>query len=195
MANARITTRMDVRERLFTADEYHRLAEVGILHEDDRVELLDGVIVEMSPIGVSHASCVDRLMALLQRRYGDRAIIRVQGPIRLNMYSEPQPDLSILKPRADFYGGAHPGPSDVLAVIEVADTSLRFDRDVKMPLYARAGIAECWLIDLGTDTVEVFTQPSSTGYLASHVASRGDRLPTHALASIDLTVTDVLGDR
>jgi Uma2 family endonuclease len=185
---------MGVRDRLFTADEYYRLAEVGILHEDDRVELLDGVIVEMTPIGVPHAACVDRLNVLLQRGYGDRAIVRVQGPIRLNPYSEPQPDLSILKPRADFYGTAHPGPADVLVVIEIADTSLRYDRDVKMPLYARAGIAEYWLIDVVNDTVEVFGQPGPGGYLASELASRGDRLPTRALSGVDLMVTDILGE-
>ena len=185
---------MDVRERLFTADEYQRLGEVGILHEDDRLELLDGVIVEMTPIGVPHAACVDRLNVFLQRACGDRAIVRVQGPIRLNAYSEPQPDLSLLKPRTDFYGSAAPGPSDVLVVIEVADTSLRHDRDVKAPLYARAGIAEYWLIDLSSSTVEIFSRPNAGKYLASEVASRGDRLPTRALPAIDLMVADVLGE-
>jgi hypothetical protein len=185
---------MEARERLFTADEYQRLGEAGILPPDARVELLDGVIVEMTPIGSSHAACVDRLNVRLQRSCGERAIVRVQGPIRLNAYSEPQPDLSLLKPRADFYGSAHPGPNDVLLVIEVADASLRFDRDVKMPLYARAGVAEYWLIDVVNDTVEVFGQPSPGGYLASEVASRGDRLPTRALSGIDLMVTDILGE-
>ena len=109
--------------RLFTADEYYRLADVGIFRRDDRVELLDGDIVEMTPIGSRHAACVDRLLALVQPRVTGRAILRVQNPIRLSPHSEPQPDLSILKARADFYASAHPAPGDVLLVIEVADSS------------------------------------------------------------------------
>lgn len=118
---------------MFTTDEYHRMAAAGILSHDDRVELIDGEIVRMSPIGRSHASCVDRLTALFTRRLRERAIVRVQNPIVLDRYSEPHADLSILKPRADFYAEAHPRSPDVLLVIEVVDTSGSYDRGTKAP--------------------------------------------------------------
>ncbi len=131
-----------VARRMFTTDEFHRMAAAGILSEDDRVELIDGEIVQMSPIGSPHASCVDRLTALFVRRFGRRAIIRVRNPIVLSRHSEPQPDLAVLKLRTDFYAEKHPGPSDVLLVVEVADTSADYDRLTKVALYARAGIPE-----------------------------------------------------
>ena len=182
-----------VQRRLFTAEEYHRLGEAGILHEDDRVELVDGDIVLMTPIGTRHAACVDRLNVLLQRHVGDRAIRRVQGPVRLNPYSEPQPDISLLKPRADFYAAAHPIGDDILLAIEVADTSTRYDREVKGPLYARSAIAEFWLVDLLHETVEVFRQPGVDGYGSSRVSKRGERLSIAAVPDASLSVDDVLG--
>ncbi len=184
----------DLQRRLFTADEYHRMAEAGVLGEDDRVELVDGEIVEMSPIGSPHAACVDRLNVLLQRLGGVQGIVRVQSPIRLNAHSEPQPDLSILRHRADFYAAAHPTPEDVLLVVEVADTSLRYDRDVKIPLYARAGIAEAWLVDLLNGSVDIFTQPSERGYQQSRRVGRDARMTSPALPSATLLVSDILGD-
>lgn len=128
--------------RSFTVEEYHRMAEAGILREDDRVELLEGEIVEMTPIGSRHAACVDRLNQLGVRGVGPRAIVRVQSPVRLGERSEPQPDLTLLRARPDFYAHAHPGPADVLLIIEVAEASADADRTVKMPLYARAAIPE-----------------------------------------------------
>jgi len=185
---------IDLQRRLFTTEEYHRMAEAGVLGPDDRVELVDGEIVEMSPIGSPHAACVDRLNVLLQRLVDARGIVRVQGPIRLDAHSEPQPDLSILKHRADFYASAHPAPGDVMLVVEVADTSLRYDRDVKIPLYARAGIAESWLVDLTSGTVDVFTQPAAHGYQQSLRARRDDRIISSALPSTTLFSRDILGD-
>jgi len=178
--------------RLFTADEYYRLADVGILRRDDRVELLDGDIVEMTPIGIRHAACVDRLLALVQPRVTGRAILRVQNPIRLSPHSEPQPDLSILKARADFYASAHPAPGDVLLVIEVADSSLEFDRAVKVPLYARSGIPEVWLVDLEGSRIEVFSQPTLDGYVRSHVAVPGEQVSCAALPGLELPVDEIL---
>jgi Uma2 family endonuclease len=185
----------ELQRRRFTADEYYRIAEAGILHEDDRVELVDGEIVEMTPIGSPHAACVDRLALFLQRSVDDRGIVRVQGPIRLDAHSEPQPDLSVLKPRADFYASGHPAPSDVLLVVEVADTSLRYDRDVKVPLYARAAIAETWLVDLLNERVEIFSQPTPHGYQQSRRAGRGERLTSSAVPAVSLLVDDIIGHR
>ncbi len=185
---------IELQRRLFTADEYHRMAQAGVLGEDDRVELLDGEIVEMTPIGSPHAACVDRLNVLLQQAVAGRGIVRVQGPIRLDAHSEPQPDLSILKPRSDFYSAAHPTPPDVLLVVEVADSSVTYDRGLKVPLYARAAITETWLVDLPNECVEIFSQPSPHGYQASRRAMRGERLASHVLPNMNLSVDEILGE-
>ncbi|WP_447974948.1 Uma2 family endonuclease [Nitrospira sp. Kam-Ns4a] len=179
--------------RLFTVEEYYRMAQAGILSEDDRVELLDGEIVEMSPIGSRHASCVDRLMRWFDRRVGDRAIVRVQNPIRLGEHSELQPDLALLKPRPDFYAEAHPCPADVLLLIEVAETSADIDREVKLPLYARSGVVEVWLVDLSTEQVEIYRTPAPHGYQECRTLRRGDQLAPQALPDLACSVDAVLG--
>ena len=132
--------------RRFTVDEYYRMAGAGILHEDDRVELIEGEIVEMPPIGSYHAGEVDWLAQLLVRRLAGHAIVRGQNPIHLSVYSEPQPDITLLRPRADFYTTSHPTPEDILLVIEVADTSVAYDREIKAPLYSRAGIIDVLVV-------------------------------------------------
>ncbi len=132
----------------FTVEDYHKMAEVDILGEDDRVELIDGEIIEMAPIGRLHAVCVVRLTDLFGETLRRRAIVWAQNPIGLGERSEPQPDLALLRWRPNFYADADPRPEDVLLIIEVADTSLAYDRDIKVPLYARAGIPEVWLVDL-----------------------------------------------
>ena len=127
-----------VTRKRFTADEYQRMGQVGILLEGDRVELIDGEIVTMTPIGTRHNACVAKGNRALVRAAGDDAIVLPQGSIRLDLYSEPQPDLVLLRPRSDFYASTHAGPDDILLTIEIADSSLRYDRDVKSPLYAAA---------------------------------------------------------
>ncbi|MGQ0568349.1 MAG: Uma2 family endonuclease [Armatimonadota bacterium] len=176
--------------RRFTMDEYYRLAEAGILSEDDRVELVEGQIVEMTPIGSRHADCVNRLNMLLATSLGRRAIVSVQNPVGLGKRTEPQPDLALLRPRS--YATAHPGPGDVLLMIEVCDTSIRHDREVTLPLYARAGIPEVWLVDLQENVVEVHRQPSPQGY--EHVQRRaGDqRLAPQALPDVSVLVGEIL---
>ena len=173
----------------FTTDDYHRMAEAGILDEDDRVELLDGEIIPMAPMGNRHAACIDRLTRWLVQQLGDRAIVRVQNPISLGDYSEPEPDVSLLRPRDDFYatGERHPGPEDVLLVIEVADSTIELDRRVKLPLYARHGITEVWLLDLVRNAVEVCRQPGSEGYRQVDRVV-GDK-PVTSLAFDDLSFT------
>jgi len=158
------TMGMPLAHRRFTVDEYYRMAEVGILGPDDRVELLDGEIVEMSPIGARHAATVTRLQRLFERLAGHGAIVRVQQPVRLDPYSEPEPDIALVRPRADFYAEAHPTPGDVLLIVEVADTSLRSDRHRKLPTYARARIPDVWLVDLSTDRVEQNREPRGDAY-------------------------------
>jgi Uma2 family endonuclease len=185
---------VQVLRRRFTVDEYYLMAKVGILNEDDRVELIEGEIVEMSPIGSRHAANVKRLIDLLSPHLNRRAIIGAQDPVRLGEHSEPQPDISLLRPRADFYAGAHPGPEDVLLLIEVADTSADYDRQVKIPLYARAGIGEVWLVDLTQNQVEVYRQPGPRGYRQILMPTAEDRLAPQALPDLELSPRDILGE-
>src|SRR5262249_41606502 len=145
----------------FTVDEYHRMAEVGILTEDDRVELIDGEIIKMSPIGSYHVACVNRLTAVLIPKVGGAAIVSVQNPIRIDDYSEPEPDIAILRHRDDFYSQSLATANDVLLVIEVADSSLEYDRTVKLSTYSRAGLPEFWIVDLQADEIEAYSEPVS----------------------------------
>ncbi len=183
---------VQIQRRSFTVEEYYKMAQAGILSEDDRVELLDGEIVQMPPMGSAHASAVDRLTRLLAHRVGERAIVRVQSPIHLGERSEPQPDLALLVPRSDFYAAAHPGPEDVLLVIEVAETSADFDRQVKAPLYARAGVREVWLVDLPSRRVEVYRSPSGDTYRDVQTLGPGKRLAPQAFPDAEASVDEIL---
>ncbi|HEV8676741.1 MAG TPA: Uma2 family endonuclease [Methylomirabilota bacterium] len=178
---------------LFTVGEYHRMGEAGIFTEDDRVELIEGEIVEMTPVGSLHAAFVDRLTDLLTSRIGRRAIVRVQSPIGIGPRSEPQPDVTVLRRREDFYAHAHPEPPDVLLVIEVADTSLEFDRAVKAPLYSRLGIPEMWILDVAGPSLEIHRRHSAEGYRDVRTARRGERLTPTAFPDLNLSVDDILG--
>ena len=148
----------------FTVEEFHKLGEAGILHEDSRVELIEGELIQMSPIGTPHASAVDTLAEQLIAKLAGRAIVRVQNPVALGDNSEPEPDIVIAKSQPDRYRKSHPRPAEILLIIEVADTTLEYDRKVKLPLYAEHGIAEAWLVDLTQKQLEIHQQPSPDGY-------------------------------
>jgi Uma2 family endonuclease len=182
---------LETLKRRFTVEEYYRMAQAGILREDDRVELIQGEIVEMTPIGPRHADCVDRLTSYVARVLGDRVRIRVQGPIRLGPHSELQPDLALLRPRS--YAQAHPGPGEVLLLVEVADTSLDYDRTVKLPLYARAGIPAVWLVDLSNELIELHRLPGPEGFREVEQHRRGQLLSLEGFPDFAPTVDDVLG--
>jgi len=169
------------------------MAEVGLLSEDSRVELIEGEIIEMSPIGSTHGGTVNRSSALLNRKLGDIAIVSVQNPIRLDDFSEPQPDIALLKPRKDFYSKSHPKPEDVLVVVEVTDTSVDYDRNVKLPLYARAGIPDVWLMVLARDVIEVHSQPKNGKYQKVQRLRRGKTLISSTLPKFSCRVEDLLG--
>jgi len=139
---------------------FHRMGEAGILGPSDRVELIDGELIDMSPIGVLHAAIVARLASYFSQQLGTAAVVWCQNPLRLDDISEPEPDIAILRPRADFYMTGHPGPADALLVIEVADTSLAYDLGTKVPLYARHGIPEVWVVDAATRQTGVFRGPT-----------------------------------
>lgn len=177
--------------RRFTVEEYHRMVQAGILSEDDRVELLEGEIVEMVPIGSRHAACVNRLNQLLSRA-GERVLVSVENPVRLTEHSEPQPDIALLVPRQDFYASGHPGPQDVLLVVEVSEASSGSDREVKVPLYARAGIREAWIVDLQAGVVEVYRQPSPEGYRQVLHFRRSEGLAPEAFPDLTLSVDEIL---
>jgi Uma2 family endonuclease len=150
--------------RPITVGMYHRMGEAGIVVAGDRVELIEGELVDMAPIGSEHAAVVKYLNRVLTLALRERAIVSVQDPIRFGDHSEPQPDVVVVRPRDDYYREAHPGPEDVLLLIEVADTTARYDREVKVPLYARHAIPEVWLLDLPEKRLEVYYGPEAGEY-------------------------------
>lgn len=177
----------------FTVDEYERMAETGVFGAHDRLELIDGEIVTMAPIGSRHAGCVARLTRLLSVVAGERAIVWVQNPVRLDQRSEPQPDVALLSPREDFYAAAHPSPADILLVVEVSDTTLDYDLGVKAPLYARTGIPTTWVVDLAERCVHVLSDPGAGGYGTARRAVAGSTLALGGLVGATIAAADVLG--
>lgn len=176
----------------FTVAEYERMIVAGILTENHKVELIRGEIVAKMPIGNPHIACVDRLTRLLFRAVGDDAIVSVQNPILLTD-SEPEPDLTLRRPRADFYASGKPGPADLLLVIEVADSSLEVDREVKGPLYAENGVAEYWIVNLIDGCLEVRRKPRPDGtYEDVRTLRPGDTADVAALPGVAVAVADVL---
>jgi len=177
-----------------TVDEYYRMAEVGILAPDARVELIEGEIIDMAPIGTGHGGTVAQLDQLLHDAARGCAQMRAQLPVRLNDISEPEPDFSLVKPRADFYKKKHPGPADTFLIIEVSESSLRYDLQVKAPLYARHGIPEYWVIDLKGRQVRFFRSPESGQYAdVTSTGTPGVVTPT-ALPDVKIDLTHVLDD-
>jgi Uma2 family endonuclease len=190
---------MSVVRHRFTVDEYHKMGEAGIFDEDDRVELIDGEVVEMTPIGWRHAQCVTRLNTLLTRvamrdaqdASGSGYEVSPQNPISLSEHGEPQPDLALLE---GLPAGRLPGPAEISLVIEVADTSLAYDREQKLPLYAEAGIPEAWIVDLSEDRIEVYSEPApgGAGYGKVSRLSRGEDLVSPTVPGLSFGVAEVL---
>ena len=178
----------------FTVEHYHKMIESGILNEYDRVELIRGEIIEMAAIGTKHAGCVRRLCSLLSISLSGRALVDSQNPVKLNNNSEPQPDIALLQPREDFYAFAHPQPQDIFLIIEVADSTAKYDREVKVPLYAEEGVLEVWLVDVNEEWVEVYREPARDGYKNVGKFSRGESLSIQAFADVSISVDDVLGN-
>ena len=171
------------RHRLSVAD-YYRMAEVGILRPDERVELIDGEIIDMAPVGSVHAGTVDQMAKILGDAVGERAIVRARNPISLDDHSEPEPDIALLRRRDDFYKSAHPTPDDILLVVEIADSSLLFDRNVKVPLYARHGIVEVWLVDVKTWRVTRYRNPLRGEYALIDQPDLGTPLVISTIADV-----------
>ena len=179
--------------RKLDVGEYYRMAEAGVLGPDERVELIEGEIVAMVPIGSGHGGTVTGLNNRLVIAAAGRALVTVQSPLRLSDRSEPEPDLMLVKPRADAYRAAHPTAADVLLLIEVSESSLRFDREVKLPLYARHGVPEVWIVNRPGEVVEVHRDPADEAWRTTRRAGRGTVLEPALLPGLRIAVDDVLG--
>lgn len=179
--------------RPITVDEYHRMGELGFFAEGERVELLDGELIAMPPMGEAHASAIERLNYLLISRLGERAGVRPQLPARVSRISEPEPDFAIVERRADFHASGHPRPAGTFAFVECADSSLRYDRGKKLAAYARAGIPEYWIVNLVDACVEVYGEPNDTRYAKTRTARAGDAVAFSAFPEIAFDVAELLG--
>jgi Uma2 family endonuclease len=160
-----------------TVLDFHRMVKAGILGEDDRVELIEGELFDMAPIGSQHASIVDALVEMLTLGAKGRVLVRAQGPLQIPLHNEPLPDVLLLKPRADRYRNAWPQPQDVRLIIEVADSTVARDRDVKIPIYGRHGIPEAWLVDVQRQVITVYQQPCGEGYRRAAEIGSGSLVP------------------
>jgi Uma2 family endonuclease len=178
--------------RVFTVDDYHRMVGAGILSERDRVELINGEVLAMTPIGPPHGAAVDRANRAMVTAVGDRAIVRIQGSVRLNEYNEPQPDIVLLRPQADFYASRLPGPSDILLIVEIAQSSLEYDRTVKAQLYAETGVVEYWLADLGHECLFVHSDPRIGKYRTVRELHRGEAVAPQFLPDCQLPIAALL---
>jgi Uma2 family endonuclease len=176
----------------FTVTDYYRMAETGVLRPGARVELLNGEIIDMSPIGPFHGGVSKYLNQLFTAAAKGRWVTAVQDPVRLDDHSEPQPDLMLLKPLPDFYRKRHPHPEDVYLLVEVSDTTLAADRGEKLPAYGRAGIKEVWIVNLTEQTIEIYREPHFTGYGSKTVLRAGDNAQPLAFPDVSVNVTELL---
>lgn len=183
----------EVLKRLFTVEQFHRMIETGIITEGDRVELIRGEIVEIAAIGTKHAAGVRRIGEVLRSKLGSTVFIDSQNPVEVDEHSEPEPDIAVLRRRGDFYLSAHPTPEDVFLLIEVSDSTIRYDRTVKIPLYAEDNIAEAWIVDVNAELVEVYRQPSATGYRSLQTFTRGQTIELLAFPEVPIAIDELLG--
>lgn len=188
---------VELKRKPFTLEQYHQMIRTGLLVEGDRVELINGEILEMAAIGSKHSSQVNRLNRIFAKRLitqgiDEDVLISVQNPVELGPKSEPEPDVAVLKGSEDCYEMRHPQPSDVLLIIEVSDSTLEFDRDVKGPLYASSGIQEYWLINLQIGVIEVHRQPATNGYGQVEILQRGEAIASQAVPQLSFTVDELL---
>jgi len=179
-------------KRLFTVRDYHQMVNAGILCEDDRVELIHGEVVRMSPIGTRHNAAVRRATHALVKIVDDRAIVSVQGSIQLGEYDEPQPDIVLLRPRDDFYASRHANPPDTLLIVEMADSSLEYDQTVKMSLYAKTGVPEYWIANLQNDCLIVYQDPHENTYRVIRELRRGDAIAPQRLQECRIPIDALL---
>jgi Uma2 family endonuclease len=183
---------LQYKKRLFSVDEYHQMIMTGIIKEDDKVELIDGEIITMPPIGPNHASNVNRLNSIFYFNLGNTIIVSIQNPIQLTDYSEPQPDIAILKYRDDFYKNNHPKAEDVLLIVEIAETSVEYDKALKVPRYAESNIIETWLFDLQNERIEMHRNPFNGIYQEIRIAQKGQKISCINFPKIEFSINDLL---
>ena len=174
-----------------TVEQYYKMAEVGILGTEQRTELIEGEIIEMSAIGTKHAICVSNLSELLTLRTIQIAHVRQQNPVHLSDHSEPQPDIALVKRPSNLYVDCHPTCEDIFLLIEVSDSTLKYDREIKIPLYAKAGIPEVWIANIEAQIFEVYRLPSQDGYQKIQSYSKGEVIQIELLADISIAVDDI----
>ena len=183
----------EVTKKLFTVDEYCQMGEAGIFDPEARLELIEGEIIEMSPPGTRHAACVNRANAVFASRLAGHAMLSIQNAVILSRHTMPQPDIVLARPREDYYSSKHIAPEDIFLVIEVSDSTLRYDRNRKMPLYAKAGVPELWIEDLQTDIILVYRDPGPKTYSTSLTLHRGESVSIAAFPDIVFSVDELLG--
>ena len=184
---------LQLEHKLFTRQDYHRMAEAGVFADDDKVELLNGNIITMSPIGSKHLATVNRFVRIFQKSLSDDYILSIQNPVGINDISEPEPDVAILNYKKDFYENGKPTPKDVPLIIEVSDTTLEKDLNIKLPLCSKVGIHESWIVDLNSFRISVFTEPSANGYLSTRHCYEGDKINVSSVPDLTIPVSDVFG--
>ncbi|NEO26375.1 MAG: Uma2 family endonuclease [Kamptonema sp. SIO4C4] len=184
---------MSLLTKKFTVDQYHKMGEVGIFDPDERVELLEGEIIKMSPIGLQHAVTINRLTNFFPRQLGDNAIVSIQNPIRLNNHSEPQPDITLLQPRDDYYANKFPSSEDILLLIEVADSSLLTDQEIKLPLYAEHNIIEYWIVNLTRQIVEIYRDPQNRAYQQQQMLLENQSISPLAFPELTVNFATIFG--
>ncbi len=181
-----------VRKR-FRADEVYKMTEIGILPEESGWELIDGYLIDKMSIGSKHSGTVNILTQILMNLLMGKAIVAVQNPVHIDDYNEPEPDIAVLKPREDFYRKKLPEPPEVLLLIEVSDSTVEYDRDIKKTLYANAGIAEFWLVNLKQNTVERYSSPRNGSYRLAEILESGEKIKAGTIENLELQVDEILG--
>ncbi len=178
--------------KTFTSDEVHRMMEIGILPEESGWELINGEIIHRMTIGSKHVGAIIRFTKLLEKLIGEEVLVSTQNPIKINQRNEPEPDIAILKMREDFYSENLPTPSDVLLVIEISYSTIRFDKEIKKQIYAKAGIAEYWLVNLEENTLETYSKPKGENYFEMKVYERGEIISSKHIEKLKLNVSDII---
>ncbi|MBA4124284.1 MAG: Uma2 family endonuclease [Acidobacteria bacterium] len=177
----------------FRAEDFRKMTEVGILPEESGWEIIDGYLIDKISIGSKHAGTVKKLNRKLSLIVADKAIISIQDPIHIDEYNEPEPDIALLDPRRDFYAESHPTPKEVLLLIKVSDSTIEYDRDIKKTLYAEAGIAEFWLVNLKENTVEGYSSPKNGNYRLAEILESGETIKAGTIENLELKIEEILG--
>ena len=182
-----------VKPKRFRVEEFRKMTEIGILPEESGWEIIDGFLIDKMTIGSKHASVVRRLEKFFERAVGDQVIVSGQNPVQIDDYNAPEPDIALLELREDFYAASHPTPTDVLLLIEVSDSTIEYDREIKKTLYAGAEIAEYWLVNLKDETVEVYTLPKNGSYYSARILEAGETIESTIIENLRLSVGEILG--